>query len=159
MRLVPHLFAVTAVALLLGACTNGIPADPGPPVAFEVDATHDLSAVQVVFCPGERVLSIAVSRDVSTNGPVKPGPVLWQLDATGTSTADTFNLGERIEGFRTTVPQSTPIVGRIAVELSTTLTTAEAGTDTASLQPNSMSLSGQILTNSVTKAFRKNRCH
>jgi hypothetical protein len=158
-RLVLRPFAVMVMAVLVGGCTNGFPGDPGPPVAFEVDATHDLSAVEVVVCPGERVLSIAVTRDVSTNGPFKPGPVLWQLDATGSSTADTFHLAEPTEGFRTTVPESTLIVGRIGVELRTTLTTAEAGTDTADLQVNSMSLSGQMLSDSVAKAFRKNRCH
>ena len=105
------------------------------------------------------MLSIPVTCDVTTNAVLKSGPVLWQLDATGNSAANTFEPGEPVEGFRTTVAGSLPIVGRIGVDLHTTLTTTEAVTDSSKMQANSISLSGQTLTAGVEDAFRKNRRH
>jgi len=141
------------------ACANGFPGDPAPPVAFGVDSTHALSAVKILLCPGERVVSIALTRDVGTDAGFKAGPVLWRLEATSTSTVATFEPGKPLEGFKTLVPPSLPISGSIVVQLHTTSTTTEAGIDTVAEAADSTTLAGQILDTHLERLVIKNRCH
>jgi hypothetical protein len=151
-------FLLALVALLVAGCANGFPGDPAAPVAFDVNATHSLSAVKVLLCPGERVLSIAVTRNVTTNAVFKAGPVLWQIDAIGASTVATFEPGKPIAGFRVVVAPSLPITGRIGVDFRTTLTTTGAGTDTLAVPAGSTTLAGQVLDAQTERRVIKDRC-
>jgi hypothetical protein len=152
--------ASAVAVLLLAGCRSGAPlGDPGDPVALGGTAIHSLSAVQLLACPGERVREISVATDVSTDGPPKVGVVVWRLEATGVSSASTFEPGVPVAGFQTLVTPTLPITGRIVVLMQTTLTSTESGTVTATLPVGSMSISGELLTPSTQKAFLRNRCH
>jgi hypothetical protein len=151
-------FLLVLLALTVVACANGFAGDPAPPIAFGVDSTHALSAVKILLCPGERVVSIALARDVSTKPGFKAGPALWQLEATSASTVATFEPGKPVEGFKTLVAASPPISGVIVVQLRTTSTTAEAGIDTVAEAADSTTLAGQVLDAHLARLVIKNRC-
>lgn len=157
-RSVRTAFTLVSVALLSAGCANGFPGDPAPPIAFSVNATHALSAVQVLLCPGELVTSITLTRDVSSNAVAKPGPVLWQIQASGKSTLATFEPNKPIEGFHTVAAGSLPITGRIDVDVRTTSGTFDSGTDTSNVPADSILLSGQVLDNKLEQLVIKNRC-
>ena len=145
------------VALLASGCAHGLPGDPAPPIAFSVNASHALSAVKVLLCPRERVMSIVLSRDVGTDA-AKAGPILWWIDATGASTAATFEPGKLVEGFRTVVAASLPITGSIVADLRTTSATFEDVTDTSLAPAGSTLLSGQTLDSKLEQLVIKDRC-
>ena len=146
------------VAFLVAGCANGFPGDPAPPIAFGVNATHALSELKVLVCPGERVTRITLTRDVSPNAVFKPGPVLWQIEATGKSTVATFAPNKPLAGFHTVAADSLPITGRIVVDVRTTSGTFDSGTDTTNVPADSILLSGQVLDSKLEQLVIKNRC-
>jgi hypothetical protein len=147
------------VALTVVACANGFPGgDPAPPIAIGVNSTHALSVVRILLCPGERVLSLALTRNVSTGVGFKAGPILWQLEATSTSTVATFGPGKPVAGFKTLVAPSLPISGDTVVQLHTTSTTTETAIDTLLEAAGSTTVSGQVLDAHLERVIVKNRC-
>jgi hypothetical protein len=153
---------VGCIGFLAAACKADIPfGDPAPPLAFEAKAAQSLSTIEVLTCPGERVLRLTVSRDESTNGILKPGAVLWSIAATSSSTAAIFQPAKPTAGFATITAPVLPITGDVDIRVETTLTSMSAGISTAVLRTDAMTLGGADrtkLTAGLEKTVRHNHC-
>jgi hypothetical protein len=150
------------IGFLAAACKADIPfGDPAPPLAFEATANQALSTIEVLTCPGERVLRLTVSRDESIDGVMKPGAVLWSIAAASSSTAALFQPAKPTSGFATITAPALPITGEIDIEVQTTQTSMSAGISTAELRTDAMTLGGADrtkLTAGLEKTVRHNHC-
>jgi len=150
------------IGLLAAACKADIPfGDPAPPLAFEAAADQSLSTIEVLTCPGERVLRLTLTRDEGTNGVMKPGAVLWEIAATSSSTAAIFHPAKPTAGFDTITAPVLPLTGDIDIEVKTTLTSMSAGISTDVLRTDAMTLGGADrtkLTAALEKTVRHNHC-
>ena len=149
--------------LLFGivGCDAAPATDPGPPFAFGADVNHALSSIEVLTCPNERVLEITISRDIGNDGIAKPGMVLWELVASGASTANVFELATAQPGFQVAVAASAPISGNIVVHVTTTSISDQVPLSTSYLRTDGMSFGGrrqQRLTPEREKQVLQRRC-
>jgi hypothetical protein len=153
---------VGCIGVVASACKADIPfGDPAPPLAFEAAADQSLSTVEVLTCPGERVLRLTLTRDESTNGVLKPGAVLWEIAATSSSTVAIFQPAKPTAGFATITAPVLPLTGHIDIQVETTMTSMSAGISTDVLRTDAMTLGGADrtkLTAGLEKTVRHNHC-
>ncbi len=130
-----HVKAVVSVGAILllmilsmSAC-GLFPGDPGPPIAVQGSDSESLGAVLLLLCADERVLSLTISENDSAGSGVKPGAVLWKIEAAHPSTTFEFLPGTEPAGFSTIVPAPPTIAGDIIISFETT-----RGTDTAGIR-------------------------
>jgi hypothetical protein len=146
---------LVVVAALVSSC--GFVGDPGPPIALVGTASHSLEAVAILKCSTERVLDVAVSRDVGKSV-VTPGETLWHVRATAQSAASLFYVDSLPPGFAVVTAAQGPLTGDLAITVRTTKYSWQVGITTKRLPPGAVYYQGHQKRLDQLPGLGKSRC-
>lgn len=156
-QLLKLFWSILALGLLASACTF-FPGDPGPPIGVQGSGSDDLGAVLVLLCPGERVLSLTINQDNSGGSEIRPGRVLWKVEALEPSTQSEFLPGTEPPGFHTVVAPASAISGDVVVSVQTTSGTDVDGIRVRRLPVDVVRYQGRDLTKNAFYAKQNDVC-
>lgn len=152
--------AIGMAALYASACGPFV-GDPGRPVAIQGSGSERLGAVLLLLCPGERVVSLQIGKDVGKGSEPKLGDVLWSVEAlepSQPSSLSEFLPGVEPRGFRTLVPAPLDLTGDVAISFWTTREKGLVGIRIRPLPQQMVWFHGHTMTRSAFLAKGKDRC-
>lgn len=152
-----RLIASGLLGISLSAC-GLFPGDPGGRVAVQGSGSDNLGAILLLLCPKERVLSVTISEDVGKGGEIKPGRVLWRIEALQPSTESEFVPATELIGFQTVVAAPPSIAGDIVISVKATGDTEVDGIRVRPLPKEVVRFNGREMTKSAFFAKRKDVC-
>jgi hypothetical protein len=116
-----------------------------------------LAAIAVETCGSERVLDIAVAKDVG--GVVtKPGTTLWEIRSNDESGASLFYIDTPPSGFSVVVAASAPMTGNLAISVRTTRQSFLVSVTTGRLPVGRVSDRGHTKTIQQLPTMARSRC-
>lgn len=148
-------------SLLVGCCMSAcslVPGDPGPPIAVRGSGSDSLGGVLVLLCPNVGVLSVSISENTSKGSEMKPGKVLWRIEASEPSTISEFIPGVNPAGFNTIVAAPAAISGDIVISVQTTRKVDTAGVRIRALPEDAVRYQGREMTTTAFYAKRSDIC-
>jgi hypothetical protein len=147
--------ALPGVSVLASCNSVG---EPGPPVAILGTGSSSLDRLAVLTCPGERVLRVAIARDIG-NPIAVPGATLWSIQSDGSSAASQFAVaGPPPPGFKVVVPATGPLSGRVVVLVTTTHESFVAPFLVGHLAADRLLHAGRTFTADHLPSFTRERC-